>query len=74
MYELAIIIKIFLVFSLINTLFNSSSDKEAALKERRTKLLSVKRDANLSEEERSALSELYPLNLKMQVSKSENYP
>ncbi|EPE4788687.1 hypothetical protein ACSI5I_003137 [Vibrio vulnificus] len=59
MYELAIIIKIFLVFSLINTLFNSSSDKEAALKERRTKLLSVKRDANLSEEERSALSELY---------------
>ncbi|NRB65973.1 MAG: hypothetical protein HRU48_01200 [Vibrio sp.] len=68
MQELLIIVKIGLLLYAITTFFSYQNQKKL-IKEQRAKLFSNRRDTDLSEEERSAISELWEL----EVTSSEVY-
>ncbi|WP_104041092.1 hypothetical protein [Vibrio hyugaensis] len=68
MQELLLILKVGLLLYAITTFFSYQS-KKALLKEQRAKLLSNRRDTGLSQEELSAISELWEL----EVTSSEVY-
>ncbi|MBN3573213.1 hypothetical protein [Vibrio neptunius] len=68
MQELLIIVKIGLLLYAITTFFSYQNQKNL-IKEQRAKLFSNRRDTDLSEEERSAISELWEL----EVTSSEVY-